>query len=158
MRLSPFWIIAALVLPTPATARSPVPRNVMAHLESVGDVFGANGEWVGTKGQSRRLEAFGVELANDIPGLSLEYTCHLQDIGDTDWVPMGDLCGARGESRRLEGFAIRLVGPKAAGYRLSYRCHLQDIGDTGWMSGGAFCGTRGQSRRLEALVVTLTKK
>lgn len=62
MRLSPFWIIAALVLPTPATARSPVPRNVMAHLESVGDMFGANGEWVGARGQSRALATLIVAL------------------------------------------------------------------------------------------------
>ena len=60
MRLSPFWIIAALVLPV--TAKSPVPRNVMAHLERVGDMFGANGAWVGARGQSRALATLIVAL------------------------------------------------------------------------------------------------
>lgn len=136
-----------------------IPRvSGVVHLEGLGDHPLVDHQWAGTKGQSRRLEGFSLNLNTPESYLRLEYMCHLQDQGDIGWMTEGSFCGTRGQSRRLEGFAIRLAGPAAGNFSIHYRCHLQDIGDSAVMSDGEFCGTRGQSRRLEAIQVWLTRK
>ena len=127
---------------------------VLVHLEGRGDVVGLSDNWVGTKGQSRRLELINIDKILMPSGVSLEYYCHLQNFGDTPWITQGRDCGTRGQSRRLEGFAIRLTGPNANQYTIKYRCHLQNIGDTSWKYNGQYCGTKGQSRRLEAVYIS----
>jgi uncharacterized protein YjdB len=130
-----------------------LPLTGFVHVQDLGDLPLRDGVWAGTKGQSRRLEGFSVNFAAPVPGLGLAYICHLQDGGDTPWMPGGSFCGTKGQSRRLEGFAIRLAGANAASYDVFYECHVQDIGDMGPVKNGAFCGTRGQSRRVEAILV-----
>jgi peptidoglycan hydrolase-like protein with peptidoglycan-binding domain len=128
------------------------------HLQDIGDVVVRDNEFGGTRGQSRRLEGFQLEIATAIPGLSCRYMAHLQDIGDVPWGNEGQFVGTRGQSRRLEGFAIELTGAAAANYNVFYMAHLQDIGDTPMHSNGQFCGTRGQSRRLEGMLVRIEPK
>lgn len=90
-------------------------------------------------------------------GLGLEYMCHIQGHGDTEFLKTGEFCGTRGQSRRLEGFAARLAGPQASSYAVIYSCHVQGVGDIEELSGPSFCGTRGQSRRLEALKIRVER-
>ena len=123
------------------------------HLEGIGDVKCRENEFAGTRGQSRRLEGFQLEIATAIPGLSCRYMAHLEGIGDVPFVPEGQFIGTRGQSRRLEGFSIELTGAAAAKYNVLYMAHLEGIGDTPLFSNGAFCGTRGQSRRVEGILV-----
>jgi uncharacterized protein YjdB len=115
-------------------------------------------QFAGTRGESRRLEGFQLTLDPPVPGLSLEYMAHLQDIGDTGWLSEGQFIGTRGLSRRLEGFAIRLTGSNAANYDVRYMCHIQNVGDSPMYANGAFCGTRGQSLRVEGMQVTITPR
>lgn len=133
--------------------------DMLVHLENIGDRGGIKaGVFGGTRGQSRRLEGFQLQLDETIPNLGLEYMAHLQNIGDVPFVPGGQFVGTRGQSRRLEGFAIRLTGTAAKDFDIFYMAHLQGIGDTAVFSNGEFCGTRGQSRRVEGLSVWLLKK
>ena len=131
---------------------------ILVHLEAIGDVKRRENEFAGTRGQSRRLEGFQIEVAQAIPNLSLRYMAHLQGIGDVPFLPEGQFIGTRGQSRRLEGFAIELTGSAAPNYNVKYMAHLQNIGDTGIFQNGAFCGTRGQSRRVEGILVRIEKK
>jgi hypothetical protein len=135
------------------TARSNIGIQGVVHLAELGDRNFRNNELAGTRGQSRRLEGFSMNLSPAVPGLGIEYMCHVQDLGDTGWMPGGSFCGTRGQSRRVEGLAVRLTGRRAARYDVYYLCHLEGLGDTGPVKNGAFCGTRGQSRRLEALYI-----
>lgn len=130
-----------------------IPLRGVVHLETIGDVAFVNDMFIGTRGQSRRVEGFQIQFNPPIPGLSMRYMAHLQDIGDVPWVDEGQFIGTRGQSRRLEGFAIELTGPAAANYTVRYMAHLQDLGDTGYFYNGQFCGTRGQSRRVEGMLV-----
>ena len=130
----------------------------MVHLEGLGDRPISDHEWAGTKGQSRRLEGFSLNLDSPDDQLRVEYMCHLEGRGDIGWLAEGSFCGTRGESRRVEGLAIRLAGPQAKHFSIRYQCHLEGLGDTAVMSDGAFCGTRGGSRRLEALQVWIVRK
>lgn len=135
-----------------------LPLVVTAHIEGIGDQTFAAGQFAGTRGQSRRLEGVAIAFAAPIPGLSIQYMGHVQDVGDTGWMADGQFLGSRGQSRRLEGIAIRLAGPQAGNFNVVYRCHIQDVGDSQWMSNGAFCGSRGQSRRLEGLEVSVVPR
>jgi uncharacterized protein YjdB len=130
--------------------------DVLVHLQDIGDQLFHADELAGTRGQSRRLEGFQLNLVPAIPGLSLQYMAHLQDVGDTPWVNEGQFVGTRGQSRRLEGFAIRLTGANSTKFDISYMAHLQDLGDSSWFQNGEFCGTRGQSRRAEGIRVKIT--
>lgn len=127
--------------------------DVLVHLEGVGDQTYRENELAGTRGQSRRLEGFQIQIDPPVPGLSMRYMAHLEGIGDVPFVNEGQFVGTRGESRRLEGFAVELTGQAAPNFNVFYMAHLQNIGDTGFFQNGQFCGTRGQSQRLEAILV-----
>jgi hypothetical protein len=131
---------------------------VTVHLEKLGDTKRRDNEFAGTRGQSRRLEGFQLEVATAIPNLSCRYMAHLEKIGDVNFVHEGQFIGTRGQSRRLEGFAIELTGSAAVNFNVFYMAHLQGIGDTPLSSNGAFCGTRGQSRRVEGMLVRIEPK
>lgn len=143
------------MLAPPAALSQEVDLSVLVHLADLGDRGGTGDSWVGTKGQSRPMEGFIVQQSQKIPGLHLEYMCHIQDFGDTPWMGERSFCGTRGRSKRIEGFSIRLAGPRKDEFELRYRCHLAHLGDTSWKQAGEFCGTRGESRSLQAFYVTL---
>jgi uncharacterized protein YjdB len=132
--------------------------SVLVHLQDIGDQYGIENQWVGTKGQSRRLEGFSVRRLTPTPDFSIRYYAHLQNLGDTAVLTEGQFVGTRWNSLRLEGFAIWLTGPFAYQYNIFYQCHLQNFGDSGIYQNGGFCGTRGQSRRVEAIKVWIVKK
>lgn len=127
--------------------------DILVHLESIGDRSFRENEFAGTRGQSRRLEGFQLQISPPVAGLSMRYMAHLQNIGDVPFVNEGQFVGTRGQSRRLEGFAIELTGPQASNFNVVYMAHLQGTGDTGYFQNGQFCGTRGQSRRVEGILV-----
>ena len=131
------------------------PLEVTVHLQNIGDLRFRENEFAGTRGQSRRLEGFQLDLQPSVPGLGLRYMAHLENIGDTAFVTDGQFVGTRGQSRRLEGFAIELTGPNANNFNVFYMAHLQDSGDTSVHQNGQFCGTRGQSRRVEGILVRI---
>ena len=112
---------AGSIYPQPAG----VSLKLLVHLQGIGDVVVTNGQFGGTRGQSRRLEGFQMNIDPAIPGLSCRYMAHLQNIGDVPFVPEGQFVGTRGQSRRLEGFAIELTGPAAASHNVFYMAHLQ---------------------------------
>lgn len=127
--------------------------DVLVHLQGIGDSAARDNEFAGTRGQSRRLEGFQLQISPPVPGLSMRYMAHLQGIGDVPFVNEGQFVGTRGQSRRLEGLAVDLTGPSAQNFNVAYMAHLQGIGDTAVFQNGQFCGTRGQSRRVEGILV-----
>lgn len=130
----------------------------VAHIQDLGDRTFSEGAVAGTTGQSRRLEGFQISLDSPIPGLSMEYMAHVQDIGDTSWVREGQYVGTKAQSRRIEGFAIRLTGSQASKYDVFYQAHVEGIGNTPRVGNGQFSGTRGQSKRVEAISVWVQPK
>ena len=142
---------------TPAKGFTPTLRGLV-HLEGIGDMLLHENAWAGTKGQSRRLEGFQLELAPSVEKLGMEYMAHLEGTGDTAWIAAGSFCGTRGQSRRLEGFAIRLTGDEKDAFDVFYQAHLEGAGDSAVASNGSFCGTRGQSRRCESIKIWVVAK
>ena len=90
-----------------------LPLVVTVHLQDIGDrTFGA-GQFAGTRGESRRLEGASIAFSPPVPGLSIQYMGHVQDVGDTPWMSDGQFVGTRGQARLMEGIAIRLADPLA---------------------------------------------
>lgn len=130
----------------------------LGHVQDVGDVNSSGEEWLGVRGRHLRLEGFELNFIDTIPGLSVEYMCHRQSYGDTQFIAAGEFCGTRSSGLRLEGWAARLTGPNADQFSLQYWCHLQSLGDRGPFTNGQFCGTRGERRRMEAIRWEIVRK
>lgn len=131
--------------------------NYQSHVQNIGwQNWANNGATSGTSGQSLRLEAMKIQLANIDGGI--EYRTHVQNIGWMNWVANGALSGTEGLSYRLEAIDIRLTGDAADQYDIYYRVHAQNFGWMGWAKNGASAGTAGYAYRLEAIQIVLVPK
>lgn len=129
------------------------------HVENIGwQDLKYDGEISGTSGQSLRLEAIKISLANLTHTGSIEYATHIQDIGWQNWKANGDLSGTTGQNKRLEAIKIRLTGEIADYYDVYYRVHAQEFGWLDWAKNGQEAGTAGYSYRLEAIQIQLVEK
>lgn len=122
-----------------------------------------NGETSGTSGESKRLEAIQIQIADSKYQGSVQYTTHIQDIGwenkgEDDWKEDGEVSGTSGKSKRLEAIRIRLSGEMKEKYDIYYRVHAQDYGWLDWAKNGEEAGTSGLSKRLEAIEIILIQK
>lgn len=131
---------------------------VRVHLQGLGDRDFGGGEYAGTKGQGRRLEAFQMAINPPIPGLDIQYMAHIAQVGDSPTASNGQMVGEPGQNRQIEGFAIKLAGPEAPKYDVFYNAHIQNKGDVPVCSNGQYCGTRGQSLRVEGIKVWVEPK
>lgn len=61
---------------------------------------------VGTKGQSRRLEAFELNFENVPEGKTVKYSAHIEKLGWCDAVENGYTVGSMGQSLRIEAVRI----------------------------------------------------
>jgi hypothetical protein len=132
--------------------------SLLVHLGGLGDVACRDGSWCGTRGESRRLEGFAIQLPQPPGDVRLKYLCHIEGAGDTPWLSEGEFCGTKGEAKRLEGFSIQIEGQDAGNYNIAYQARVQDMGDTPVVRNGEFAGTRGESRRVEAMRVWLERR
>jgi|GEM_PF-1960772 len=145
------------VIPLDWTLPLDVPLAVMAHIEGKGDTWGGAHQYVGTKGENRRIEGISIEISPPLPGLYIEYFVHAEGFGDMPPVRDGAFAGTRGQSRRIEGVQIRLLGPLAELYDVVYTAHCEQIGDQQGQN-NSFAGSRGQNLRCEGIAVSVTRK
>lgn len=64
---------------------------------------------IGSKGQSKRLEAIILEIEGLPEGYELQYRTHIQTIGWTGWVASGFASGSVGFKKGIEAIQIRLI-------------------------------------------------
>lgn len=128
-----------------------------AHVEAFGWLPAVStGQFMGTTGLARRLEAFSVSAVDAVGSGGIEARAHVQNRGWSDWASTESV-GTTGLGLRLEAFQLRLTGDLAARYRLAYRAHVQDIGWQDWAFDGATVGTTGLGLRVEAVQVRLLR-
>ena len=81
-----------------------------AHLAMLGDTrWVGDGEYCGTRGQQRRVEAIWAELAEGFDRFDVYYSAHLCRFGWTGWFKNGQMCGTRGEYRQVEAIKMFLA-------------------------------------------------
>lgn len=86
------------------------------HVQNVGWMAPvSDGDFAGTRGKSQRVESIKISLEN-LPGYTVYYRGHIQNIGDTPqvdgawgWVKNGEELGTTGQSLRLEEIQVKIV-------------------------------------------------
>lgn len=131
-----------------------------AHVRSYGWMdYVLEGEQAGTTGESRRMEAIKISLADDLMDEGgIAYRVHVRSYGWMPYVKNGEQAGTTGESRRMEAIEIMLTGDLAEQYDVYYRAHVRSYGWLDWAKNGEMAGTSGMALRLEALEIQLVKK
>lgn len=113
--------------------------DVMAHIQRMGDVGCALGEWLGDKGSRQWVEGFGLAPRDGIAPEDLEYQAVLGRNWLSPWVESGKFCGSRGMALPLLGFKVRLKGAAAKTHECTYSATFVDGSTIGPVSGGEPC-------------------
>lgn len=124
---------------------------------------------LGTRGQSKRLEAFAIIVkrlnSNSFTDLnksiyrdgSITYQAHVQNIGWQSTQKDGSTAGTVNRALRIEAVKFTLAGDLAKDYKVYYRTHVSNIGNLGWTEGNNESGTTGASARVEAVDIQLVR-
>ncbi|MDR1386912.1 MAG: L,D-transpeptidase family protein [Propionibacteriaceae bacterium] len=131
-----------------------------AHIEDVGWAEAERfGPYAGTVGQSRRLEAFSVDLDPGSYEGSIRYQIHVENLGwlkgDDSWYENGQVAGTTGRSLRSEAVKIELTGDLSSTHQVYYRVHSATLGWLDWAHDGQIAGTTGFGLRAEAVEIRL---
>jgi hypothetical protein len=135
LRLSGDAAVTAVPAPAPAAAPKPGPApaaasqpnpEVVAHVQSMGDVGVLLGEWVGARGSRSWIEGFAVRPREGLAPEDIEYQAVLGRGWLSPWVEGGKFCGSRGMALPLLGIKIRLKGAAARNWRCAYEATFID--------------------------------
>jgi len=111
--------------PVPAAAAPAAIRaDLMAHIQTRGDVGAKFGEWLGERGSNNWIEGFAISAPEGIAPADISYQAVLGRGWLSPWVEAGEYCGSRGMALPLLGLRIRLNGEAADQYELSYSAHF----------------------------------
>jgi hypothetical protein len=130
------------------------PPEIMAHIQHMGDVGCAAGDWLGVKGSGKWVEGFGIAPANIAPE-DIEYQAVLGRNWLSPWVEGGKFCGSRGMALPLLGLKVRLKGEAAKAYTCSYSATFIDGSAVGPVMNGEPCEAESLVA-LEALQICFT--
>ena len=115
-----------------------------------------NGETSGTTGQSLRMEAININIANLPEGVKVKYQAHVQDVGWQSWKDEGQVAGTTGQGLRLEALRLKLEGTSE--YSIQYRAHVGGVGWQDWAEDGEYAGTVNAKKAIEAIEIRIVKK
>ena len=139
--------------PAVAAAAQPTPE-VMAHIQSTGDVGVLLGEWVGTRGSKAWIEGFALRPREGVAPDDIEYQAVLGRGWLSPWVEGGKFCGSRGMALPLLGIRIRLKGAAARNWRCTYEATFVDGSTAGPVGAEEACEAESLAA-LEAFRVEL---
>lgn len=142
-----------------AVPATPPPEKVdiLAHIQTRGDVGVKFGTWLGERGSQNWIEGFAIGAPEGIAPTDLSYQAVLGRGWLSPWVESGQYCGSRGMALPLLGLRVRLEGDAAEQFDLTCTASFID---------GTTAGPVGQDETcegpilapLEALLITLTPK
>jgi hypothetical protein len=147
------------VQPTPPAA-TPVQNtkmDVMAHIQSRGDVGARFGEWLGAPGGGNWIEGFAIAAPAGIEPRDFSYQAVLGRGWLSPWVEAGQYCGSRGMALPLLGLRVRLQREAAERFELTCSATFIDGSAAGPMGNDETCeGVK--LAPLEAIQLTLTPR
>jgi hypothetical protein len=138
-------------------APAPVKADVVAHIQTRGDVGAKFGDWLGERGSEHWIEGFAVAAPEGVSPADLSYQAVLGRGWLSPWVEAGQYCGSRGMALPLLGLRIRLQGKAAELYDLTCSAAFIDGTATGPVGSDETCESDSLAP-LEALQVSLTPK
>jgi hypothetical protein len=142
---------------TPESVAPPTSPEVMAHIQRMGDVGCALGEWLGSKGSHDWVEGFGLAPLEGVPASELEYQAVLGRNWLSPWVEAGKFCGSRGMALPLLGLKVRLKGTAAKLFECSYAATFVDGSSAGPVNNGETCESESLAA-LETLQIIIKRR
>jgi hypothetical protein len=141
-------------------APTPGPRermDVLAHIQSRGDVGARFGDWLGEPGGGNWIEGFAIAAPEGIEPRDFSYQAVLGRGWLSPWVEAGQYCGSRGMALPLLGLRVRLQREAAQRFQLSCSASFIDGSTAGPVGSDETCEGL-KLAPLEAIQVTLTKR
>jgi hypothetical protein len=136
-------------------ALSHVKVEIVLHVQGLGDRRFAGGEWIGSRGQGRIIEAFSVRPLEKLAATDVEYKAYGSGGRETPWVTAAALCGTRGQGIALTGFAIRLAAQSSRRFDIVYDGAFVKSGVAGPLRNGEPCVSSRIDDGLEAMRIRL---
>ena len=105
-----------------------------------------------------RLLSIALDITPFHPNLTLEYKTIINNLGETPWTKVGELCGTIDKRRKLIGYAVRLRGDLANQYEIQYKAKIRKSEE--WVTGksGSICGaTKNGSQAIENIQIEIVK-
>jgi hypothetical protein len=143
--------------PQAATPAQSTKMDVMAHIQSRGDVGARFGDWLGAPGGGNWIEGFAIAAPEGIEPRDFSYQAVLGRGWLSPWVEAGQYCGSRGMALPLLGLRLRLQREAAEQFELGCSATFTDGSAAGPMRSDETCeGIK--LAPLEAMQVTLTPR
>jgi len=127
---------AAQAEPVGGTAKV---MEMVAHIQTRGDVGAMLGSWLGDRGSKRWIEGFGIAPLGEITAKDIEYQAVLGRGWLSPWVEGGQFCGSRGMALPVLGLRLRLRGEMAATHEAFYSASFIDGTQIGPVAAGEAC-------------------
>jgi hypothetical protein len=156
-RLQVMRLGASQAVPGAVPAPKPEPMDMLAHIQTRGDVGVKFGAWLGEPGSGNWIEGIAIAAPADIVPADLTYQAVLGRGWLSPWVEAGAYCGSRGMALPLLGIRVRLQGEAAAMFDLTYEGSFADGSKTGPVGNDETCEAESLAA-LEAVRVSLTRK
>jgi hypothetical protein len=132
---------AAIPQNTPAgaaggTASDAASAEIVAHVQTRGDVIAPLGDWMGVKGSKHWIEGFALSPKNVVGPEDIEYQAVLGRGWLSPWAEGGQFCGSRGMSLPILGLRVRLRGEAADAYDCEVTASFVDGTEIGPLDNG----------------------
>jgi hypothetical protein len=145
---------AGMPLPPPGITPPRVPLDVIAHIQTRGDVGAVFGDWLGNPGSGKWIEGFAISPNNGVDPADIEYQAVLGRGWLSPWVEGGQFCGSRGMALPILGLRVRLRGPAAEAFELRYSASFVDGSRAGPVAAGEACEAESLAA-VEAILIEL---
>jgi hypothetical protein len=147
---------------TPAgAAAKPVaasgPAEVVAHIQTRGDVTGALVDWMGVPGSKHWIEGFSIAPKQMIGAADIEYQAVLGRGWLSPWAEGGQFCGSRSMSLPILGLRVRLRGEAADRFDCALSASFVDGTKIGPLDNGEPCQAESLAP-LESFRVDITPR
>jgi hypothetical protein len=132
---------------------------IVAHIQTRGDVLGKLDEWMGEPDSKKWIEGFAVSPKVAFPGVTLgpadvEYQAVLGRGWLSPWAEGGQYCGSRGMSLPILGLRMRLRGEAAERFDCAVTASFVDGTKVGPLDNGEPCQAESMAP-LEAFRIVL---
>lgn len=153
---------SAEVAPNAAPARVAAPAaaevmDVLAHIQTRGDVGAKFGDWLGEPGSGKWIEGIAIAAPEGIAASDLTYQAVLGRGWLSPWVEASAYCGSRGMALPLLGIRVRLQGEAAERFDLTCEASFADGTKAGPVGNDETCEADSLAA-LEAVKVSLAPR
>ncbi|MCF3945975.1 hypothetical protein [Acidiphilium iwatense] len=122
-----------------APAQPPEVMDVLAHIQTRGDVGAKFGDWLGEPGTGTWIEGIAIAAPEGIAPVDFSYQAVLGRGWLSPWVEAGQYCGSRGMALPLLGLRVRLQGEAAERFDIACEASFVDGSKAGPVGNDETC-------------------